>query len=232
MEDKMTQPAQAMPVSSFMSSEIGELAAALAAAQGEFTFAAKDSVADMGTKGGRRKYADLQSVLEAVRDGLAKNGLAVIQAPMPNASGITLRTTLAHKSGQWIASELTLPNDRMGGIQGMGSALTYARRYALAAMVGVAQDDDDGEGAMAASKAAEKERVQHTRQQAKANNPDPLTDKQQKAICAHLTRLYGNDRDACLNELSNFFGCAVTSTNALTKAQASDYLDAINHQGE
>ena len=232
MEDKMTQPAQAMPVSSFMSSEIGELAAALAAAQGGFTFAAKDSVADMGTRGGRRKYADLQSVLEAVRDGLAKNGLAVIQAPMPNASGITLRTTLAHKSGQWIASELILPNDKMGGIQGMGSALTYARRYALAAMVGVAQDDDDGEAAMAASKAAEKQHIAGDRKRAKDSNPDPLTDKQQKAICAHLTRQFGSDRAACLAELSQFFGTSISSTNALTKAQASEYLNAINNQGE
>ena len=229
MEDKMIQPAQAMPVSSFMSSEIGELAAALAAAQGEFTFAAKDSVADMGTKGGRRKYADLQSVLEAVRDGLAKNGLAVIQAPMPNASGITLRTTLAHKSGQWIASELTLPNDRMGGIQGMGSALTYARRYALAAMVGVAQDDDDGEGAMSASKAAEKERVQQTRQQAKASNPDPMTKAQHSAVMAYLTRRHGNDRQGYIDELSAFFGRTITSSAELTKSMASDFIDAINY---
>lgn len=231
MEDKNTQP---MPVttSAFMSENIGELAAALAAAQGELTFAVKDSVADMGMKGGRRSYADLQSVIDAVRNGLSKNGIAVIQAPMPNTSGITLRTTLAHKSGQWIASELTLPNDRMGGIQGMGSALTYARRYALAAMVGVAQDDDDGAAAMAASKAAEKQHIAGDRKRAKDSNPDPLTDKQQKAICAHLTRQFGSDRAACLAELSQFFGTSISSTNALTKAQASEYLNAINNQGE
>lgn len=231
MEDKNTQP-MPMTTSAFMSENIGELAAALAAAQGEFTFAVKDSVADMGMKGGRRSYADLQSVIDAVRNGLSKNGIAVIQAPMPNTSGITLRTTLAHKSGQWIASELTLPNDRMGGIQGMGSALTYARRYALAAMVGVAQDDDDGEAAMAASKAAEKQHIAGDRKRAKDSNPDPLTDKQQKAICAHLTRQFGSDRAACLAELSQFFGTSISSTNALTKAQASEYLNAINNQGE
>lgn len=231
MEDKNTQP-MPMTTSAFMSENIGELAAALAAAQGEFTFAVKGSVADMGMKGGRRSYADLQSVIDAVRNGLSKNGIAVIQAPMPNTSGITLRTTLAHKSGQWIASELTLPNDRMGGIQGMGSALTYARRYALAAMVGVAQDDDDGAAAMAASKAAEKQHIAGDRKRAKDSNPDPLTDKQQKAICAHLTRQFGSDRAACLAELSQFFGTSISSTNALTKAQASEYLNAINNQGE
>lgn len=225
MEDKMMQPFQTpVTASAFMSEGIGELAAA----QGEFTFAARDSVADLGTKGGRRTYADLQSVLEAVRDGLAKNGLAVIQAPMPNASGITLRTTLAHKSGQWIASELTLPNDRMGGIQGMGSALTYARRYALAAMVGVAQDDDDGERAMAASKAAEKKRLTAERQRAKDTNPDPMTQPQTSAIMAYLTRRHGDDRKAYLDELSSFFGRPITSSRELTKRMASEFLDAIN----
>ena len=148
---------------------------------------------------------------------------------MPNASGITLRTTLAHKSGQWIASELTLPNDRMGGIQGMGSALTYARRYALAAMVGVAQDDDDGEGAMAASKAAEKERVQQTRQQAKASNPDPMTKAQHSAVMAYLTRRHGNDRQGYIDELSAFFGRTITSSAELTKSMASEFIDAINY---
>ena len=131
----------------YQSNEIGELAAALAAAQSEFTFAVTDA-----TGGMKNKYATLQNVLEAIRQGLTANGIAVIQAPMPAQNGIMLRTTLAHKSGQWMASEISLPNDRMGGIQGMGSALTYARRYALAAMVGVAQDDDDGATAMKEAK--------------------------------------------------------------------------------
>ena len=117
----------------------------------------------------------------------------------------------------------------MGGIQGMGSALTYARRYALAAMVGVAQDDDDGEGAMAASKAAEKERVQQTRQQARANNPDPMTKAQHSAVMAYLTRRHGNDRQGYIDELSAFFGRTITSSAELTKSMASEFIDAINY---
>lgn len=204
----------------FMSEEIGELAAALAAAQGGFTFAVKENTADMGQKGGRRKYADLQNVIEAVREGLSRNGLAVIQSPMPNPSGVTLRTTLAHKSGQWIASELSLPNDRMGGIQGMGSALTYARRYALAAMVGVAQDDDDGAQAM-------KESTEMERRNAVSRNPDPMTKAQSTALMTYFRRRHGDDRQAYLEELSSFFNLEIRSSRELTRAMASEFLNAV-----
>jgi len=216
----------------YQSNEIGELAAALAAAQAGFTFAVKDSEAPVFEKGGnakgRRKYADLQSVLDAVRDGLTANGIAVIQAPMPADNGIKLRTTLAHKSGQWMASELCLPNDRMGGVQGMGSALTYARRYALAAMVGIAQDDDDGETAMQESRKAEKQRVQQTRRQAEENNPDAPSKEMFRALMATLTERGYKEREAILAELSSYFGREVKSSKELTRAEVSDYLNACN----
>ena len=211
----------------YQSQEIGELAAALAAAQATFTFAAKDSTAAMGSAG-KRKYADLQSVLESVREGLTANGLAVIQAPMPADNGIKLRTTLAHKSGQWIASELCLPQDKMGGVQGMGSALTYARRYALAAMVGIAQDDDDGETAMAESRKAEKQRVQQVRQQAKEQNHDAPSREMLQALMATLKERGCKEREEYLAELSAFFQREVKSSNELTRAEISEYLNACN----
>ena len=211
----------------YQSQEIGELAAALAAAQATFTFASKDSTAAMGNAG-KRKYADLQSVLEAVREGLTANGLAVVQAPMPAENGIKLRTTLAHKSGQWMASELCLPQDKMGGVQGMGSALTYARRYALAAMVGIAQDDDDGETAMQESRKAQKQRVQQTRQQAAENNPDAPSPEMFRALMAALTERGCKEREEYLAELSGFFGREVKSSKELTTAEISEYLNACN----
>lgn len=230
MENKMMQPAQAMPVpSNFMSSEIGELAAALAAAQGELEPATKNAQNPML----RNKYADLSSCYEACRKVLPKKGLAVSQICMPCDKGmVRVKTVLMHTSGQWISSECTLEavgNKGVNGAQAAGSAITYARRYGLSAIVGLVADEDD-DGCNAGP--SQKERVQQTRQRAKENNPDPLTDKQQKAICAYLTKMHGNDRDACLAELSNFFGISIASTNTLTKAQASDYLDAINNQGE
>lgn len=123
------------------SETINELAAALAIAQGEISHAVKDSE----NPHFRNKYADLASIWDAVRAPLSKAGLSVTQCPMSDGTRHWLRTTLLHKSGQWIASECPL----IGGadMQKLGSALTYARRYALAAIAGVAQDDDDGNGA-------------------------------------------------------------------------------------
>ena len=211
----------------YQSQEIGELIAALSAAQATFTFAAKDSTAAMGNAG-KRKYADLQSVLEAVREGLTANGLAIIQAPMPADNGIKLRTTLAHKSGQWMASELCLPQDKMGGVQGMGSALTYARRYALAAMVGIAQDDDDGEAAMAESQKAEKQRVSKVRQQAEEHHQDAPSREMFQALMATLNDRGCKSREEYLLELSTFFQREVKSSKELTRTEISEYLNACH----
>lgn len=211
----------------YQSAEIGKLAEALAKAQSQFTFALKASTADMGVKGGRRKYADLQSVIDAIKPQLTAHGLAVVQATMPNSSGISLRTTLMHSSGEWIAGQIDLPIDRMGGIQGMGSALTYARRYALSAMVGIASDeDDDGEASMQAAKQYKKEQVQQVRQQAAANNPDPATEAQIKAVMACLQSRGARSREDYLAALGNFLGRTITSSKELTRTEASDFLEA------
>lgn len=125
------------------SQEIGELAAALAVAQGEITGALKDSANPFF----KSKYADLASVWDACRTSLSKNGLAVMQVASTGDNGAAVvTTTLAHKSGQWIRGTLALMPVKSDP-QGMGSAYTYARRYALAAMVGVAQIDDDANAA-------------------------------------------------------------------------------------
>lgn len=225
MEDKMTQPAQAMPVSSFMSSEIGELAAALAAAQGELEPATKNAQNPML----RNKYADLASCYEACRKVLPQKGLAVSQICMPCDKGmVRVKTVLMHTSGQWISSECTLEavgNKGVNGAQAAGSAITYARRYGLSAIVGLVADEDD-DGCNAGP--SQKERVQQTRQQAKTNNPDPMTKAQHSAVMAYLTRRHGNDRQGYIDELSAFFGRTITSSAELTKSMASEFIDAIN----
>ena len=121
------------------SEQIDQLATALAKAQGEITGALKDSANPFF----KSKYADLASCWDACRGPLSKHGLAIIQAPEHTETGLILTTTLAHNSGQWISASLPIhPKDDTP--QAMGSALTYARRYALTAFVGVAQIDDDG----------------------------------------------------------------------------------------
>jgi hypothetical protein len=126
------------------SSDIGELVKAMAKAQAEMQAAVKDSSNPFF----KSKYADYSSVRDASFPALNKNGLVVIQttAPVENGS-IDIITTLAHESGQWIKGILTLKPQK-NDPQGIGSAVTYGRRYGLAAITGVAQEDDDAEAAI------------------------------------------------------------------------------------
>ena len=129
-----------------MSPTIGALAAALAKAQGEMGHAKKDAM----NPHFRSRYADLASVWEAARAPLAKNGLAVIQTSAETERGACIDTTLVHASGECISGRLTLPVTKSDA-QGFGSAITYARRYGLAAILGIAADDDDGNAAVRGS---------------------------------------------------------------------------------
>jgi len=96
------------------------------------------------------KYADLDAIWDVIREPLAKAELAVIQTTMESETGIPyLETLLLHISGEFIKSELAL-NAKGNDPQAIGSAITYARRYSMSAMLGVsAEDDDDAEQAMA-----------------------------------------------------------------------------------
>jgi hypothetical protein len=126
------------------SDQINELAAALAKAQASIQPAVKDKT----NPAFRSRYADLSSVWEACREALTSNGLSVVQMPIDAGEGrVALETTLLHTSGQYLSSSVStrLVKDDP---QGVGSALTYLRRYALSAMVGVvADEDDDGNAA-------------------------------------------------------------------------------------
>lgn len=131
------------------SENIAALSAALAKAQGAIEGAVKGKV----NPAFKSKYADLASVWDACREALTDNGLAVIQSPGPLAEGrMEMTTMLVHSSGEWVRGVLTIPLGKADS-HGYGSATTYARRFALAAFVGVAPEDDDGN---AAAKAAPK----------------------------------------------------------------------------
>jgi len=126
------------------SESIGKLAAALAKVQGALTHAVKGNV----NPAFRSKYADLASVWEACRPQLSENQVAVIQSLQSSPEGwVTVETLLAHSSGEWSSSQVTLPVSAKTA-HGYGSAITYARRYGLAASVGVYQDDDDANAAV------------------------------------------------------------------------------------
>lgn len=122
---------------------LGPLYAALAKAQGAIRGAEKDRTNPQFRQG----YATLASVWDACRAALSANGLSVTQATDVDAEGhVVLRTTLCHASGGSVTGTYPV-RPTQDTPQAHGSALTYARRYCLAAMVGVAPEDDDGEAA-------------------------------------------------------------------------------------
>lgn len=122
------------------SENINELAMALSKLQGEITDACKDK------QGYGYNYADLSSVLDIARPALAKNGLAVSQLCGSDGDKVSVETVLMHKSGQWISAVMAMTIQQMKGMtmaQASGAVISYARRYCLASVLGIAQTDND-----------------------------------------------------------------------------------------
>lgn len=163
---------------------IGKLAESLAKAQGEMSGAKKGANNPFFSS----RYADLASVIGAIREPLASNGLAHVQIPGSDVHGLYVETTLMHSSGEWIRGKLYMRiPDRwdkeakqwVSGDtpQGRGSAISYARRYAIQAMVGLEAEDDDGNRATHhrsnPDDSAITEREYHREQQSRANAAKP-----------------------------------------------------------
>lgn len=127
------------------STDTKDIFTALVNAQSEMPSAPKDAT----NPHFRSKYATLQSIVETSLPVLKKYGLGIVQTFQDNCDGISITTTLVHNSGQFISGTLHLKPTK-NDPQGYGSAITYGRRYAWAAMIGmVADEDDDGNAASA-----------------------------------------------------------------------------------
>ena len=132
------------------SETIGAIAAALAKAQGELTNPEKALTATIRSPFPREadrtfRYASLASGLDIVRKSLGQHEIATVQTTAidQETGQIRLTTLLAHASGEWISSDWPVcPTSETGNPHRMGAALTYARRYALFALVGIAGEDD------------------------------------------------------------------------------------------
>ena len=127
------------------SPEMGEIAAALAKAQAEIQHASAKSQGQSGSA--KYFYASLENVITAVKKPLTKNGLSFVQLPIRSEHDCGVTTMLMHTSGQWIRCSFMLPGRDKLTPQGFGGLITYARRYSLAALCGVGQEDDDAKGA-------------------------------------------------------------------------------------
>jgi hypothetical protein len=121
------------------SDSVKALATDLVIAQDKIKHAAKDS----NNPHFRNDYASLESVIDATKQALLENDITVLQGM--SADGSSLTTRLQHVSGEFIETELKLVLSKQD-MQGLGSAITYGRRYALAAILNISQADDDGNG--------------------------------------------------------------------------------------
>lgn len=159
------------------SEQINEIGAALAKAQAKIEGASKDS----DNPYFKSRYADLASVWSACRDALTANGIAVVQSPEADGPKVTVTTLLTHSSGQWIRGSLAMTATKADP-QGIGSCVTYARRYSLAAMVGVCPEDDDGNAASEpganGAKAAAKPPARKPKEESVAQKIDAILQKQ------------------------------------------------------
>lgn len=196
------------------SENIADLAKSLATVQGQLTHASKDASNPFF----KSKYADLASVWESCRKLLADNGLSIVQLPDGLEDNcLILDTTMLHSSGQWISSRIKMPMAKQDP-QSYGSTLTYARRYALAAIVGVYQDDDDAQSA------------QNTQTNTNVPSADkkpatvPITELQKKLVwSAKELGLSGEDMKSIIN-----YKYRKASSAELTELQAKYLIENLN----
>lgn len=209
---------------------VGKLAAALAKAQGEIRNAKKDADNPFF----KSKYADLASVWDACREALSKNEIAVIQAPCIVDGKLCIRTKLIHSSGEFEEGLLPIAVPITAKAQEMGSAITYARRYSLQSMVGVAPEegeDDDGNAASNRHLAQPQQQPQEPPQQApEAPAPQstpaksdgdtkPITTGQRKMLYAKMKEA-GLSQEEC-KSLFDFVG-------AKTSKAASAFIENLD----
>jgi hypothetical protein len=122
-----------------MSESINAIAPAIVKAQALI----EDAVKDSSNPAFRSKYADLSAVLAVIRKPMADNDLCVLQSPVRSDGGVEVETRILHKSGEWMSQSCFIPVTKWDA-HGMGSGITYGRRYGLMAIFCIGTEDDDG----------------------------------------------------------------------------------------
>jgi hypothetical protein len=199
------------------SETIGELAGALAMAQGEMENATKSAVNPFF----KSKYADLAAVLNVVRPALAKHDISVIQLPSFDEGQVSVETVLAHKSGEWISVVFSAPSGGKTDIQSIGSIISYVRRYSMSSVCGIAQEDDDGNAAVAPEPQKKQEQAKPKASRPESAKPiavqpeSPKNDGITDATLKHLQTIFSEenyDRESRLDAVNTWMNEAVAGT--------------------
>lgn len=200
--------------------EAETLASAMAAAFGEIEAATKASENPAFKQGGRAiRYADLTSVIDAIKPALIKHNLFFTQRPEPCETGVCIATHLHHAGGESMSLGTLFVPANKNDAQGFGSALTYARRYALVTAFGVPVEDDDGNAAAKAQAGASRGRSSES-----AVSPDgpALIDDAQWSQLAQLMKASGADAKKFLAHY------AITDLRDLPAASFGKARDQLN----
>jgi len=193
------------------SDTISELVKALTAFQGKMMAVKKDTLNPFYKK----KYASLDTIWDAIRKPLSENGLSVTQTMGIQGEVSTLETTLYHTSGEWISGSM-LVKPVKDDPQSLGSAISYARRYSISALLGiVADEDNDAEIATGKEPAVKTPAVEDT----------TSTDAQRKKIFATAKQM-GYPNELLQSIMIRTFG--VGNSKRLTKSQASEFIELIS----
>lgn len=230
------------------------LAAALANVQASLPKVDRDRTVEVTQKSGQTysySYVTLANLSDAVLPLLAANGLSFAALPGAGSDGkMCVRYHLLHESGEALTGEFPISGE--GGIQMVGGRITYARRYCLAAVTGIAADEDDetrlseADGPRTAQRAAARPRAQQaaaapaTRRPTAARSPGPplpgdepadpdaMNEPQKRALMASYKGYSRDDRIAHARKVLGRDVDSFTGPDGLSKAEASALLDALN----
>ena len=221
-------------------SETNGIYEAMAKIQAELGAITKDKKCE---KGGDFVYRGIDDVYNALNPLLGKHGVFVLPTAHERTSEsrttrnggsmevVTVRMTyrFCYKDGSFV--ECTTIGEAMdNGDKATNKAMSIAHKYAVLQTFCVPTEDmrlDDPD--REAHQLAPRE-IKQAREQAKAANPEPMTSEQSKALMAYLTKKYGNNRNAYLTELSEFFERPIKTSRELTRKMVSDFLDVINRE--
>jgi len=196
-----------------------EIATALAKFQGSMSAVKKDAVNPFY----KSKYATLDTIWEAIRKPLSENGLSVVQTLGIVEGNSVLETTLYHTSGELI-SGVQLVNPVKLDPQGLGSAITYARRYSLSAILGIVADDDDDANIATKPESKQEPKAKSPETPSKSASEDSITEPQTKKIYA-LAKAKGFSPEEAKDFMQKTFN--KTFTKALTKSEASQMIEFL-----
>jgi len=184
------------------SDAINEIALAMAKAQGTMKPAAKDAKNPFYNS----YYSDISSIWESIRIPLSTNGITVLQDVTNAEKGIAIVTRLCHSSGQWIEfGPLTVPLSKQDA-HGIGSAISYAKRYALSAAVGVVSSDEDDDGNSAIDRSNPKVKELKNAKIVDLDNEDSKLNKEQLNDIMEGTKKIDNECfENCLNWMKKAF---------------------------